>query len=75
MPQQVQNIRKGSIKVKDAYSGKLYGYPVYLGYQVWLFNVLLLKNGNNLRDYFWIRFDDEKHLTWDDVKHWKYHKV
>ena len=23
-------------------------------------------------DYFWIRFEGEK-LTWDDVKHWKFH--
>lgn len=24
-------------------------------------------------DYYWIRFNDEKNLTWEDVKHWKFH--
>lgn len=26
-------------------------------------------------DLYWIRFDDEKDLTWDKVKHWKYNNL
>lgn len=30
-------------------------------------------HGILIDDYYWIRFDDEKDLCWDDVKHWKFH--
>ena len=37
------------------------------------YSIIRVTHGIMSDDFFWLRFDDEKHLTWNDVKHWKYH--
>lgn len=51
--------------IKQLVQGFKQGYDRY--------SIIRETHGIMSDDYFWIRFDDEKHLTWDDVKHWKYH--
>lgn len=53
------------INAKSILKGKLYGYDVL--------SIIHDTHGILIDDYYWIRFDDEKDLCWDDVKHWKFH--
>lgn len=56
---------KERFNAKQILKGKLYGYDPYA--------IIRDTHGILVDDYYWLRFDDEKDLTWNDVKHWKFH--
>lgn len=51
---------------KQILKGKPYGYDRY--------SIIRDNHGILVEDYYWIRFDDEKNLCWDDVKAWRFPK-
>lgn len=56
---------KSRANVYQVLEGKFLGYNRYA--------IIRETHGIMVDDYYWLRFDDEKDLCWDDVKHWKYH--
>lgn len=56
---------RSRVNAKMVLSGKLYGYEPY--------KIVRDTHGILIDDNYWLRFDDEKDLCWNDVKEWKYH--
>lgn len=58
---------KERYNVKQILKDKPYGYNP--------FSIICDTHGILVDDFYWIRFNDEKNLTWDKVKHWKYNNL